>query len=146
MEIRTASVGEEAQIVRLINELIVELGGSALPVDDAVSTVKSFISGTMEGEIILAHEGADLVGVCTLTYQPSIRTLGRYGIIQEMYVRPEFRGENLGTKIIETAAAVAKSAGCSIVELGTPPDDERAEKFYRRVGFSQVGARMRCKL
>lgn len=146
MEIRTASPGDEAQIVALINDLIVELGGPTLPVDSAISTVESFITGELDGEIIVASEGAELVAVCTLTYQPSIRTLGKYGIIQEMYVVPKFRSANLGAQIIEKARSQAKSAGCPIVELSTPPDGERAEHFYRSVGFDQVGIRMRSKL
>ena len=146
MEIRTALPGEGAQVVCLINELIVELGGPMLPVDEAISTTESFVADEHDGEIIVASQGAELVAVCTITYQPSIRTFGKYGIIQEMYVVPKFRSANLGAQIIEKAISQAKSVGCPIVELSTPPDGARAEHFYRSVGFDQVGIRMRSKL
>ena len=145
MDIRNASPGESAQVIVLLNDLIVELGGDPLSVERAVATVDSFISGELSGEIIVAADGDDLVGVCTLTYQPSIRTLGIYGIIQEMYVKPEFRSNALGEGMIEKALSTAEQAGCLIVELSTPPDGKRAESFYRRLGFGQVGVRMRYK-
>ncbi|MBC8452915.1 MAG: GNAT family N-acetyltransferase, partial [Chloroflexi bacterium] len=77
--------------------------------------------------------------------QPSIRTLGKYAIIQEMYVAPEFRSDKVGAKLIEAANSFAREAECPIVELSTPPNGERAENFYREVGFGQVGVRMRYK-
>jgi len=62
-----------------------------------------------------------------------------------MYVAPEFRRAKLGEQLIDNAKTVAEGAGCSIVELSTPPDGERAQNFYRNVGFTQVGVRMRHK-
>jgi ribosomal protein S18 acetylase RimI-like enzyme len=146
MEIRTAEPGEESKVVELINELIVELGGAPLPVNEATITARSFIDGDRDGMVIVATNQDALVGVCTLTYQPSIRTLGKYGIIQEMYVSPEFRSSKLGARLIDKAKDIASDAGCTMVELSTPPNGERAESFYRNIGFTQVGVRMRHKL
>jgi len=145
LELRAAVAGEEIRVVELINDLIIELGGAPLPVSKAVSTVASFINGDLTGAVIVAANDDDLVGVCTLSYQPSIRTLGTYAIIQEMYVAPDFRSEKLGEHLIEAARSVAEDAGCPMVELSTPPNGERAENFYRRVGFTQVGVQMRHK-
>lgn len=145
MDFRTAELGEESRIVELINELIIELRGEPLPVDEAIVTARSFIESDLGGAIIVATNQEDLIGVCTLTYQSSIRTLGKYAIIQEMYVAPEFRSYNIGADLIDFACSTAKTAGCPVLELSTPPNGERAENFYRNVGFEQVGVRMRHK-
>ena len=143
MDIRTAVAGEEVRVVELINELIIELGGSPLPATDAAETTALFINGEFEGAVVIAEQNDEMVGVCTLTYQPSIRTLGRYAIIQEMYVSPKFRSTKLGAELIGKAEIIARDAGCPMVELSTPPNGERAENFYRNVGLTQVGVRMR---
>lgn len=83
--------------------------------------------------MIVAEQDDELVGVCTLTFQPSIRTLGNYATIQEMYVAP----------MVRSAKTIAADSGCPMVELSTPPNGERAEIFYRNVGFTQVVVRMR---
>ena len=145
MDIRLAISGEETRVVEMINDLIIELGGSPLPVDEASETTARFISGELEGTVIVAENDGELVGVCALTYQPSIRTLGNYGIIQEMYVAPEFRSAKLGAQLIDSAKTIAANNGCPMVELSTPPNGERAENFYRNLGFNQVGVRMRHK-
>jgi ribosomal protein S18 acetylase RimI-like enzyme len=95
--------------------------------------------------VIVASNDGDLVGVCTLTYQSSIRTLGKYAIIQEMYVAPKSRSAKLGEQLISKAKSLAENAGYPMIELSTPPDGERAESFYRNLGFTQVGVRMRYK-
>ena len=145
MEIRFAISGEEARVVEMINDLIIELGGSPLPGDEAAETTRLFIDGDLQGTVIVAENDNELVGVCTLTYQPSIRTLGNYAIIQEMYVTPEFRSAKLGAQLIDSAKTIAADVGFPMVELSTPPNGERAENFYRNVGFTQVGVRMRHK-
>ncbi|MDG0866684.1 GNAT family N-acetyltransferase [Candidatus Lucifugimonas marina] len=145
MEIRLAVEGDEVQVVELINDLIIELGGAPLPVDEATTTAAQFIGGGHEGAVIVASNDGDLVGVCTLTYQSSIRTLGKYAIIQEMYVAPKFRSAKLGEQLISKAKSLAENAGYPMIELSTPPDGERAESFYRNLGFTQVGVRMRYK-
>jgi GNAT superfamily N-acetyltransferase len=145
VETRAAVAGEETRVVDQKNDLIIELGGAPLPVPEAISAVASFINGDLDGAVIVAVSDDELVGVCTISYQPSIRTLGTYAIIQEMFVAPDYRSEKLGERLIEAASSAAEDAGCPMVELSTPPNGERAENFYSRVGFTQVGVRMRRK-
>jgi GNAT superfamily N-acetyltransferase len=102
-----------------------------------------FINGELKGAVIVAEQDDELVGVCTLTFQPSIRTLGNYATIQEMYVAPMVRSAKIGAELIESAKTIAADSGCPMVELSTPPNGERAEIFYRNVGFTQVVVRMR---
>ena len=146
MEIRVAVPGDEPSIVTLVNHLIAELGGESLPSEAAEKSARSFISGENKGTILVASDGNDLVAVCTLTYQPAIRSLGDYAIIQEMYVSPSHRNSNLGSQIIEFAKNEAAKDGCALIELSTPPEGENAERFYRNNGFSQVGVRMRHRI
>ncbi len=146
MNIRSANIGEESEVVGLINDLIVELNGPPLDIENASSTVGSIVAGESEGHVLVAEDDDDLVGVCTVSFQTSIRSLGKYAIVQEMYVAPEHRGGQIGAQLIAAAKKLAKTAGCPILELSTPPDGERAEEFYLNNGFFQVGVRMRSKL
>jgi GNAT superfamily N-acetyltransferase len=85
------------------------------------------------------------VGVCTLTYQATLRTRGTYAIIQEMFVAPAHRSAGLGSQIVQRALQEAQAHGCGIVELGTPPDGDRQVEFYGRLGFTVLSHRMRWR-
>ena len=143
MNIRFANTDDAEQIVKAINDLIMELGGATLPLAEAEAMCERVIAGDLDGAIVVANDGDQLVGVCTVSFQAAIRTLGKYAIIQEMYVAPEHRNGGLGAQLVDAAAEEAVNRECKIVELGTSPD---AERFYERIGFTQVGRRLRREL
>lgn len=143
MKIRIATHEDRHVVLRMIDALIEELGGSPLTSKPAEEASVVFLSNQENGIALIAEERQQVIGVCTLTFQNSIRTLGKYAIIQEMFVIPESRQRNHGAAIVERAIREARSRGCAVVELGTPPNGGRQEKFYESIGFRQVGARLR---
>lgn len=145
MQIRNAVADDAELIVNLVNRLIEELGGARLPVESAALACRQMFA-EQRAFALIAEDNGKALGVCTLSFQESIRTLGKYAIVQEMYVIPESRGRSLGAEIMESAISEARSHGCRTIELGTPPNGERQERFYERLGFDPVGLRMRKTL
>ena len=88
---------------------------------------------------------ANPVAVCTVSYLTALRTQGRYAIIQEMYVNPDARSTGIGMAVLQFGLAHAAAHGCHTVELGTPYSGQRQIEFYRRAGFTEVGARLRWR-
>lgn len=62
-----------------------------------------------------------------------------------MFVVPDARSSGVGMAVLRFALEHAAANGCGIVELGTPYDGERQIAFYRRAGFTEVGARLRWR-
>ena len=143
MKIRLANADDSGQIAAAVNALIRELGGNALPAAEAQAMCDRVIAGEADGAIIIADDGDQLVGVCTVSFQDAIRTLGRYAIIQEMYIAPAHRNGGLGGELVDAAAKEAANRGCEVVELGAPPEGKDAQRFYERIGFTYVGPRLR---
>ena len=85
------------------------------------------------------------VAVCTVSFVDALRSVGRYGIIQEMYVEPDRRSGGAGMAVLQFALEHAVARGCRMVELGTPYHGERQIRFYQRSGFTEVGARLRWR-
>lgn len=146
VEIRIASSEDSPVIVEFVNRLIRELGGADLPVAEALETCESLTADEQQGLVLIAEESGSAVGICTISFQAAIRTLGKYAIVQEMYVSPEFRDQSIGAEVMNCAALEAQARGCSMIELGTPPNGHRQENFYRKLGFSAVGLRLRKSL
>ena len=51
-------------------------------------------------------------------------------------IRKDFRGQGLGTRLIETVLADLKAGGFRRATIGVGPDEERTVKLYRRLGFT----------
>ncbi len=144
MEFRLADLSESSDVATLVDRLIKELGGEGLPLDEASKACHRLISEPDSGAVVVGTDGSGKISaICCMSYQLATRTLGRYAIVQEMYVSPAFRSRGVGGDLFSYAQDVAAEAGCSVVELGTPPAGELQERFYESQGFSAVGLRMR---
>ena len=157
LKVRLANADDRNAALRLVGGLLAELGGTPPPAD-AMSTVFDALStpDSSAGFIVIGEDdsngngdgdggGAVAVAVCTVSYLTALRTRGRYAIIQEMFVEPAARRTGIGMAVLQFALAHAAAHGCNTVELGTPYAGQRQIAFYRRAGFTEVGARLRWR-
>ena len=61
--------------------------------------------------------------------------------IKRIYLLHRFQGGGLGRRLMDSALAQARAAGCRRVLLGVKADNHAALAFYDRVGFGVVGRR-----
>lgn len=142
MTVRLAGPDDTESVIRLVSSLLVELGADPLP-ERASAAYDALLGGS--GFAMLAEVSGSDAAVCTVSYVDAIRTLGRYAVIQEMYVASSLRGTGIGRELLEAALAESVARGCAIVELGTPAHGERQIRFYARSGFVSVGERLRWR-
>jgi GNAT superfamily N-acetyltransferase len=145
MNIRLAKNSDGETVIQLVSDLMIELG---FPEFDGRNLGKIFlgmVEGGNHGFVMLAESEETICGICTVSFVVSLRTRGVYGIVQEMYILPELRGQRIGAKMMVAALEYAQSVGCIMVEVGTPPEGSRQSKFYKRVGFKRFGDRYRYK-
>lgn len=93
---------------------------------------------------LAAAPNGEPVGLLTLSQCVSIYAGGRFGEINEFYVRPPARKLGLGRALIAAAAGEAARRSWPIIEVGAPhlPLWQSTVDFYRRCGFSEIGPRL----
>jgi putative acetyltransferase len=55
--------------------------------------------------------------------------------MKRMYVRPEFRGKHLGSRLAKTLISTAREAGYNLMRLETTTYSDKAIALYTAVGF-----------
>jgi len=66
---------------------------------------------------------------------------GRYrqevdrGVVRNLYVRPERRGEGIGSELLAVAEDALEAAGAEVISLKAMADNEAARRFYERHGY-----------
>jgi GNAT superfamily N-acetyltransferase len=90
-------------------------------------------------EVVIAESGGDPAGFA-LFFHSFSTFLGRPGIyLEDLYVKPEFRGKGMGRALLIHLARLAKERGCGRLEWSVLDWNEPAIGFYRGLGASPVG-------
>ena len=90
--------------------------------------------------------GVDDAGRVVATYQISFVSglslkAARRAQIESVRVLSDLRGTGLGALMVQDAEQRARAAGCALIQLTTHATRQRAQAFYKRMGFtpSHVG-------
>ena len=91
--------------------------------------------GSPDGVILLALEQEKLAGTVALR-----RFDAESAEMKRLYVRPEYRGNQLGRQLAEAVLEAAKRVGYRSVKLDTVPSMKEARALYERMGFMKIPA------
>lgn len=132
-QIRFAAPGDE----HVILELICGLAEYEHALDEVIATPQLLAEWLFERKtcecLILNDEGQD-VGMALFFHNFST-WLGRGGIyLEDLYVKPEFRGRGHGTALLAKLAQIALERGCGRLEWSCLDWNTPSIEFYKSLG------------
>jgi len=154
IQIRQAGAADAPIIVSMVGELLHEImsviNAKVFAFDPVASEARArfwLTGGTYVA--FLAHVGEVALGFVALYESRALYAEGTFGTIPELYVRPGYRSQGVGTLLLDEANQYAKTRGWTRLEVTTPPlpQFERTLVFYEQHGFTVAGGRkMKTKL
>lgn len=147
MKIIKAERKHSKEIIRLVTDLISELVGKRVVIDELEAN--EFIQRSSEkGKyfVFLALDSnQNALGLITVGESGAVYAGGEFGVIHEFYIAPEMRSQGLGNQLIEKAKNTAIDMGWKRLEVGAPhyPDWKRTKNFYLKEGFVEIGPRLK---
>lgn len=112
------------------------------PLPDAYWTAFDAMHAQPGNELLVAEYAGRVVGCVQLTVIPGLSRTGlTRGQLEGVRVGAAHRGQRIGEALVEAAVALARAAGCGLVQLTTDRSRPAAQRFYERLGFeaSHVG-------
>lgn len=88
------------------------------------------------GRAYLIVENSEPVGYTYLTYGFSLEFAGHFGLVDELYVREEFRGRGIGAAVVRQLEDHCRSLGLAAIRLEVEIENVGAQRLYRRLGFT----------
>lgn len=130
---RNAQRNDVGLILQFIRELAAyEKMLSEVVADEA--TLEEWIFDKQKAEVIFALEGEKEVGFA-LYFHNFSTFLGRAGIyLEDLYVKPEYRGKGYGKAILKKLASIAVERGCGRLEWWCLDWNKPSIDFYRSLG------------
>jgi GNAT superfamily N-acetyltransferase len=123
----------------LIAELIAALDDpSGFEVDRAMESCRALL-GLPEHALLASRTGEMVSGFLHLSTRQSILHDRPTGLIDELVVGREFRGQGVGRLLIAAALDRCRVLGCCEVEVSTERANLQAQEFYRECGFDEEG-------
>lgn len=149
--VRPATARDSGAIAEAVRALLLELGGKPAPASAIEAAARALLEDRGSGALLVAEEaGVGLVGLLGASWQSALHIPGRYGLIQELWVHPSWRGREIGSDLLDAVFALARELRIARLEVGLPRDGfagiAATEAFYRGNGFKLLGARMRALL
>lgn len=121
----------------LILQFIKELADYEKMLSEVVATeelLREWIFEKQKAEVIFALENGQEVGFALFFHNFST-FLGRAGIyLEDLYVRPEFRGRGYGKGLLKTLAKIALERGCGRLEWWCLDWNKPSIDFYLSLG------------
>jgi GNAT superfamily N-acetyltransferase len=132
--IRPATRADASSLVQLVRDLAeYERSAGAVDLDEDLLAAALFV----ESPAVFAHvaeEAGEVVGMAIWFRNFSTWT-GRHGIyLEDLFVRPAWRGRGVGRALLAALASVAVEAGYARLDWSVLDWNEPALAFYRSLG------------
>ena len=139
IDLREATASD-AEVIAAFNAAMArETEGIALDRDRLAAGVRAVLDDRSKGFYLVAESQGEVVAQTLITYEWSDWRNGVFWWIQSVYVKPDFRGQGVFTRIYEHVAGLARESGnvCGL-RLYVEHENERAQRTYERLGMRRT--------
>lgn len=135
---RLAQTGDIPKLVALMGEFYGE-AGYPLPVEAATRTFAALIGDPRLGRVWMMEADGEPAGYVVLTVGFSMEYGGLRGFVDDLFVRPGLRGRGLAAAALAELRRTAESMGVRALLVEVGPDNDTAQRVYRRIGLDDTG-------
>jgi GNAT superfamily N-acetyltransferase len=147
LELGIARTDELAQLVALLTILFSQESEFTADYEKQTRALERILSDPSLGTIYVARDEAQVVAMASLLYTVSTAEGGSAALFEDLVVLPTHRGQGIATALVAFMIAEARTRGVLRLTLLTDMQNERAQAFYRRLGFIDSSMKpMRLKL
>ena len=135
--IERAILDDLPQLVILLDLLFTQEADFCPDHDKQEKGLRLIIESPQAGVIFVARAELEVIGMVSLLFTISTAEGGHVCWLEDMVVRPVYRGGGLGTRLLQHAINYGRSRGFSRITLLTDTVNSGAMRFYGRCGFAE---------
>lgn len=133
--VRPARPEDAAPLARMLHDFNTEFGDPTPGPEVLERRVAAYVDDGRKVFLLGGLEGDEPLGFAQVSFNPSIWSDEPVGLLEELYVVPDRRGEGVGRELMEAVLALARERGAAGMEVVTGESDTAARGLYESVGF-----------
>lgn len=149
MTISRAKASDVTDVAAMVGELLLEIMNAIgiqafnFAFAETAERLHRFLDQEKYFVFIARARDGRALGFIALTEGHALYAEGAFGTIPELYVRPSFREQEIGLKLLSAAKSFGATRHWTRLEVTTPPlpQFDRTLAFYEREGFAISGGR-----
>ena len=111
-------------------------GSHLLAADNHEVVRDAIVRRLVAGELLVARADESIVGFVTFGLETGVYAQDTTrGVVQNIYVVPESRGEGVGSTLLRSAEESLFESGADAISLEVMADNDDARRFYQRHGY-----------
>ena len=129
------------QLLDMMEEFYAE-AGYVLDRREARASFLTLLGEPRLGRVWLAERGADVAGYVVVTFVFAMEHGGTLGVVDDFFVRPEWRGAGLGSALLAAVRSACAALGVRALRVEVGHDNAPAQAVYRSAGFETLDRRL----
>jgi len=138
MKVREATPKDRKAVLALIRELQTFLDLRPAEVKASERLYASLLK-EQNHLLLVAEENGEVLGLASLWFRKSLFHTGTCCLLDELIVRKDTRGKDVGRALVAEAVLAAKQRKAGEVEVTTFEKKTKASAFYKKLGFEEMG-------
>lgn len=124
-----------------------EYGSYILPEQNREAMHEILAAHSFDGRLLVARVDGTVAGFASFSVeQGSLSLSSTRGFLSNLYVRPAYRRQGIGTALLNAVEDALVERGADDLILETMADNEPARQFYRRAGYESFRVAMERSL
>jgi ribosomal protein S18 acetylase RimI-like enzyme len=137
IEIRRARPADAAALLPLIRAYY-RFDGIRFRAGSIAQTLARLLKDRRLGCVWIFRDGTKAIGYVLLSFNFDLEFGGFEGLVTDLFVHDDYRGRGLGKRALEMVDEYCQSVGIATVELQVVEDNQEAQAFYRKIGFTRL--------
>jgi diamine N-acetyltransferase len=118
-----------------------------IPFDEHViiSSLRKILADASLGRVYLMMGDENVAGYVVLTFGFSLEYHGRDALVDELYVKENYRGQGIGKSCLQFVEGVCREIGVKALHLAVERGNTNAQAVYRGAGFTEQDRNLMTK-
>jgi GNAT superfamily N-acetyltransferase len=144
LTLRVADLSHEQDVLVMARAFHAEDGHPLK--ESSPSAIRALLAGSPLGRIHLLQVGNEIAGYCAECFTMSLEFGGVVTIVDDLYLKPPYRGQGYGGRVLFLLEVEARARGSVQLFLEVENANIGARRLYERNGFSIRDRQMMEKL